>query len=71
MVNAVMKGLLFPDTQEWCFEVSKISHIVCSSLQCGRIADSQEPLFQASKRSSMGGAALEGGRSADIHKFWF
>ena len=37
----LMKALRFSDTQESCFEAWKSSHMVCSALLCGRLADSQ------------------------------
>ncbi len=53
MVNAVMKGLLFADTQESSFEAWKRSHMGCSNLLCGRYADSQKSRFQTSKLSNI------------------
>ncbi len=67
MVNAVMKGLRFGDTQESCFDALKSSHMSCSALQYGRFADSQESRFQVSKSSNIISAALEGAHSGDIH----
>ena len=71
MVNAVMKGLRFADTQESCFEAWNRSHMSCSALLCGLFADFQESRFQSTKRSNMCSAVLEYGRSAYFHEFCF
>ncbi len=69
MVNAVMKGLRFADTQEmfsW-----KRSHIGCIALLFVRFAFSQNLRFPPSKSLNMGSAVLDGGRSSYIHGFCF
>ena len=71
MYSEVMKGLRFANTQKTCFEDWKRSHIGCSALLYGRLADSQESRFQASNRSNKRSAVLEGGRTSDIHEFFF
>ena len=71
MGSAVIKGLRFADTQEFCFEAWKHTYIACSGLLCGQFAYTQKSLFLALKPSYTGSAVLEGGRSAFINEFCF
>ena len=60
MCIAVMKGLRFANTKEWCFETWKLSHMGCAALLCGRFAVVQELRFEHEKRSDMGCVELLG-----------
>ena len=54
MGNAVMKGLLFADTKEFCSVAWKRSNMACSALLFGRYAEQQKLHFQASKTFKYG-----------------
>ena len=71
MGSAVIKGLRFADTQEFCFEAWKHSYIACSAILCGQFAYFQKSRFLALKRSYTCSADLEVGRSAFINEFCF
>ena len=66
-----MKGLIFANTQQSCFEAWKRSYMSCFALLCGRFDDSQESRFLVTKRSNMCSAVLLGGRSADFTNYVF
>ena len=46
MINAVMKGLRFADSQEWRFQASERSNMGSDVLVGGRSADIQEFCFK-------------------------